>query len=154
MNTKFKNEFKNLIPEDIKLIINRCAGMDILEYDVVKDISHNYSNKYFLKYIDDDRYGYWVIGYGWKKVQTESMSIGSGIFEYQIKITPFRVYFENNYGKALNPYSKQQKQKQLEEYMLIYINKKCPNYKNAIIEETKEFIKFIEGSTKANQQTK
>ena len=36
MNHKFKEEFKKLNPEQLKEIINACAGQDILQENVAK----------------------------------------------------------------------------------------------------------------------
>lgn len=157
MNIDFKNEFKNLNPEEIKQIINGCAGNDILEEDITKFPTRQYSNKYAIKYIDDSHYGFWVVQYGLKKADSMPISIGTSIFEYQIKITPTRVYFESHHGKSSNPYALPTKRKSLEEYLFLYINKQCPNYKKAILEETQKFLNFLDGKTSSssnNETTK
>ena len=41
MNTTFKIEFEKLNPNEIKEIVNRCAGHDILEIDALKDVFQN-----------------------------------------------------------------------------------------------------------------
>ena len=46
MNNQFKKEFQNLDVEQIKYILNRCAGQDILQ----DDISHG-GRSCFIKYI-------------------------------------------------------------------------------------------------------
>lgn len=135
MNNKFKEEFKKLNAEKIKYIINRCAEHDFLE------INKN-SNNSFIKYIDDDEYGYWVVEWGYKKIPYNNMFLGCGYFENSIIIKPFKIEFKIN-NKALYPFNTNGK-KQLEDYLFVYINNQCPHYKQAIIEETEKFIKFLD----------
>ena len=145
MNNLFKHEFENLNASEIKEIVNRCAGRDILEIDALKDVfQNNYASKYFIKYINDDKYGFWNIEWGWKRAEGMPMSTGTGFFQYRLKITPFKVEVENANGNGDNPFSKPISRKHLEEYLFVYINKKCPHYKQAIREETERFIKMID----------
>lgn len=151
MNNLFKNEFENLKANEMKEIINRCAGHDILEIDALKDfLQNNYASKYFMKYINDDRYGFWNIEWGWKRAEGMPISTGTGYFQFRIKITPFRIEFENANGNSFNPFSLASKKKNLEEYIFIYINIKCPHYKQAVREETEKFIKMIDLGRESN----
>jgi len=143
MNNLFKYEFEKLNPNEIKEIINRCAGCDILEINAIEDFSqNNYDNKYFIKYIKDDRYGFWDIEWGWKRAEGTPISTGTGFFQHRIKIAPFKVEFD----VKSSVFAKHNKKKQLQDYMFIYINKKCKHYKQAIIEETERFINFLDAT--------
>ena len=148
MNHIFKEEFKKLKPEDIKNIINACAGQDILEHDVAKVLSNNYDGKYFIKYMEDEKYGFWTIQFGWKKATNMPMQMGTGFFDYSIKITPFKVEFENL--NIANPFCKYRCRKSVEEHIPVYINQKCPHYKQAIMEEAQNFVNFLEPSSNNN----
>ena len=139
MNKQFKNEFKNLNASELREIINRCAGQEILQNDFVETIKKT-TDLYYIKYIEDEDYGFWSVQWGWKNTKFP-MSVG-GYFQYGIKITPFKIEFENT--TTLNPYCRSNNQKQLEDYLHIYINKKCPHYKQVIVEETKKFISMLD----------
>ena len=139
MNKLFRNEFSSLDANKIKEIVNRCAGQDILQNDIVQTIK-NANNLYYIKYIENEDYGFWNIQWGWKNNKFP-MPMG-GFFEYGIKITPFKLEFENT--SSQNPYCKPHNRKQLEEYIQLFINKYCPHYKQAILEETEKFIKFLD----------
>lgn len=142
MNILFKNEFAQLDPNDIKAILNACAGQDILEQDVTKVLSDNYNGKYYIKYMNDDNYGFWTVQWGWKKATNMPINMGTGFFEHGIKITPFKVEFENQ--DISNPFCKYRCRKSAEEYLFAYINKKCPHYKQAVLEETQKFIQNLD----------
>lgn len=137
MNKEFKEEFKNLNSNEIKELINKCAGQEILESANNLKISH------FIKYIENESYGFWIVEWARKKVQHFNMAFGVDIFEFSIKITPFKVEFENSH-LTLNPFSRTNNKKLLEDYLPIFINKNCPHYKHAIIEETKKFIQYLD----------
>ena len=139
MNNLFRTEFSNLDANKIKEIVNRCAGQEILQNDIVQTINTT-NSLYYIKYIEDEDYGFWNVQWGWKS-NKYPMPMG-GFFEHKIKITPFKLEFENT--TSSNPYCKQNNRKQLEDYIQIYINKYCPHYKQAILEETKNFIKFLD----------
>ena len=140
MNDQFKNEFRNLNLEDFKNIINRLAGHDILQSsDINKPPAH------FIKYIEDDNYGFWNVEWGWKSISVKGFPMG-GHFQFRIKITPFKIEFENIHS-TFNPFAPIYKRKQLEDYLYIYINKNCPHYKQAIKEETERFIKMLDRFT-------
>jgi hypothetical protein len=142
MNDRFKEEFKQLNPDDIKTIINGCANNDILEFDINKTLDLK-ETSYHISYIDNEEdYGYWVIQWKYKKISNPHMPMSTWTFENYIKITPFRLEFENK-NTSFNPYTNHHHKKQLEEYIFIYINKCCPNYINAIKEETDRFINMI-----------
>ncbi|MBO5884326.1 MAG: hypothetical protein J6Q51_00855 [Clostridia bacterium] len=144
MNQQFKEEFKNLNPEDIQEIINRCAGQDVLEESITKFPQKEYTSKFYLKYMPDVEYGFWIVEWGWKKSTNPTIFLGSGYFEHQIKITPFRLEFQNVNGNSSNPYSSANKRKNVEEYLQVYINKKCPHYIQAVREKTEQFIQMID----------
>lgn len=141
MNIQFKEEFKKLNPEEIKDIINACAGHDILEHDVAKVLSSNYNGKYFIKYMEDENYGFWAVQWGWEKATNMPINMGTGFFEYSIKISPFKIEFENQ--NISNPFCKYRCRKNVEEHIPIYINKKCPHYKQAIMEQAQSFVDFL-----------
>lgn len=144
MNNQFKKEFQNLDVEQIKYILNRCAGQDILQ----DDISHG-GRSCFIKYIEDDSYGFWTVQWRWEKF-TVNNTIWGGEFKNKIKITPFKVEFENTHSE-FNPFSNANRIKQATEYLQLYIHKKCPTYVQAIREETESFIQMLEGFNKSNQ---
>lgn len=144
MNQQFYDEFKKLNPEEIKEIVNRCAGQDILEESVTNFPHKEFSNKYFIKHIQDEEYGFWVVEWGWKKSDNKYMMIPSGYFEHQIKITPFRLEFQNVNGNSSSPYTSASKRKNVEEYIQVYINKKCPHYIQAVREKTEQFIQMLD----------
>lgn len=152
MNLQFKNEFKNLDKNDIIKYVNGCAGADILGTEFVNNIQlNNPESAYFIKYIEnDDDYGFWIIEWSWRKIKLPHMIIASGFFEHSIKITPFKIEFNNAPSTRPNPYIKNHNKKQLEDYLYIYINKKCPTYKQAIIEETQKFIQKIDMFNESN----
>ena len=144
MNNQFKTEFKNLNATEIKDIINGCAGRDILTKKLNNDkYLENASDSYFIKYIDNENYGFWTIQWGWKQIYYDNMSIGTGFFENSIKISPFKIEFDNT-NANFNPFSKPSKQKYLEEYLFVYINKHCPHYKQALVEETEKFMQMLD----------
>lgn len=141
MNVKFKDEFKKLNPEQLKEIINACAGQDILQENVAKVISKNYDGKYHIFYVDDYDYGFWTVQWGWKKATNMPINMGTGFFEYSIKITPFKIEFENT--NISNPFCKYRCRKAVEEHIPLYINKKCPHYRQAVMEEAQNFVDFL-----------
>ena len=138
MNEQFKNEFKNMNPSDIVEMVNRCAGIKFLENN---SDYFNSKNSCFIAHIENNDYGFWDIEWGWEKSKSEKMIIDSGNFKHRIKLSPFRIDFENI---GATPYSKTITRKQLEERLFILINKNCPHYKQAIMEETKKFIKMLD----------
>lgn len=141
MNIQFKEEFKKLNKDKLKFIINGCAGRDILETDITQtNQKSHYNDLYYMSYIDDEKYGYWTIQWGYKKLTNGVFTTG-GNFEFSIKITPFKVEFYN--ANSFNPFVNTHKQKQLEDYIPIYINQVCPHYIETIREETEKFIKMI-----------
>ena len=137
MNKEFKEEFKNLNIDEIKELVNRCAGTEILGPKAPDGRSNC-----FVKHIDDDSYGFWDIEWGLKTVHRGDIFLGEH-FQYRIKATPFRVDFENTSNSTYNPNFKTNDKKHFEEYFYLYINRKCKHYKQAIIEETDKFIKFL-----------
>lgn len=140
MNKKFKKEFASLNPYDLKYIINRCAGKDILLTNFVDNINiQDKTSAYYIKYLDNNEYGYWNIEWNWKSSNTYSM-IPCGLFQHQIKITPFRIDFNSDTNATLTDITNK---KQLQEYLFLYINNKCPHYKQAITEETTKFLNFL-----------
>ena len=138
MNEQFKNEFKNMNPSEIIEMINRYAGREFLE---INSDYFNSRNSCFISYIENNHYGFWDIEWGWEKSKSEKNIISTGNFKHRIKLSPFRIDFEN---MGATPYSKTITRKQLEERLFILINKKCPHYKQAIMEETKNFIKMLD----------
>ena len=152
MNIQFKEEFKKLNPKEIKDIINACAGQDILEQEVTQNLSNNYNGKYFIKYMEDENYGFWTVQWGWKKATNMPINMGTGFFEYSIKITPFRIEFENQ--NISNPFCKYRCRKSMEEHIPIYINKKCPHYKQAIMEQAQSFVDFLGTPNNDDEMTK
>ena len=102
MNIQFKEEFKKLNKDKLKFIINGCAGRDILETDITQtNQKSHYNYLYYMSYIDDEKYGYWTIQWGYKKLTTGVFTTG-GNFEFSIKITPFKVEFYNT--NSFNPF--------------------------------------------------
>lgn len=143
MNNQFKNEFKNLNKDKIKEIVNRCARFNILETEFSTNLNiNNLKTAYFIKYIEDENYGFWDVEWSWKKFPN-FLSNGVGNFEYRIKISPFEILFENS-NSSFNPYSNGNSKQQCKDYLQIYINKSCPHYKQAIVEEMEKFLKKIE----------
>ena len=134
MNTKFKEEFKNLNPEDIKNMLDSCGGHSVFTSN--KDTC-------FIKFFDDDNYGFWIIQWGLQKVKCLDMTLGCGFYKNTIKLTPFRAEFDMA-NDSINPYVKPRNRKSLEEYLQLYIGRKCPHYSQAIREETEKFIKRLE----------
>lgn len=154
MNIQFKNQFKNLNSEEIKHIVNGCAGRDILELPINgNEMPSNSKTCYYIKYLDNDGYGFWVVQWGWKPICHKNMKLEGGFFEFGIKITPFKIEFEND-KNSFNPFINTHNKKNLEEYLYIYINKKCPDYKKAVIEEVDKFIKFLDITTDKTETTK
>ena len=100
--------------------------------------------------MEDDNYGFWDVEWGWKQIYYLNMATGSGYFTNRIKITPFRIEVES-LDKSINPYSKPNTKKHLEEYLYLYINKKCPHYKQAVIEETEKFFKMLDYGDNENE---
>ena len=138
MIKEFKEEFKNLDKEKLKDIINACAGRDVLETDFSKSINvKNPSTMYHIVYVDNEEYGFWVVNWSFKKFKNSFLPSNFGFFDSKIKITPFKIEYEN---VDILTNSK----KQLEEYIFIHINKKCPHYKQAIKEKTEKFISMLE----------
>ena len=85
MNNQFKTEFKNLNATEIKDIINGCAGRDILTKKLNNDkYLENASDSYFIKYLDNENYGFWTIQWGWKQIYYDNMATGTGFFENSI----------------------------------------------------------------------
>ena len=150
MNEAFKEEFKQLSIEKLKAIINGCAGRDLLEKNLNETLTLS-ETSYHMKHINsEDDYGFWIVQWKYKKVTHENMPMSTWMFENSIKITPFRIEFENK-NTSFNPFTHPHHRKQLEEYIFIYINQCCPNYINAIREETDRFIKMISfNETKKN----
>lgn len=143
MNNQFKSEFKNLSKEEIKKIINGCAGRDILETSFIENIKvNNYDTLYNIVYVDNEKYGFWVVEWNLKKFENNFFG-GYRHFENTIKISPFRIDFEI-VKSTFNSFASAHSKKQLEEYMQVYINRKCPHYKQTIIEETENFIKMLD----------
>lgn len=134
MNEQFKEEFKKLNAEEIKDIVNRCGEHNVFV---------NCNDECFIKYMDNDEYGFWTIQWGMQKVQYMGMNFGCGFFKNSIKLTPFRLEFEVT-NEPTNAYVKPRNKKSLEEYLQLYINRKCPHYKQAIMEETEKFIKMLD----------
>lgn len=143
MNKEFKNEFMKLNPQEIKDIINRCAQQDILSKNLYDSFKGNNVDTYTINYIDNDEYGFWNIEWNWKQIYHVNMAFATGLYQNRIKITPFKIEVESA-SNVSNPFAGQHKRKQLEDYLFIYINKKCSNYKRAIREETEKFIKMLE----------
>lgn len=144
MNKLFEEEFRKLNTEDLRTIINGCAGKNILEYGFNENICKNagYSRNeitYSIDYIEDDEDGFWCVQWQWENSYYQDMVIG-GYFENTIKIKPFNVTFKVDY---LSPFNEENKKKNLKEYIYLYINKKCPHYKEAIKEESEKFITFL-----------
>jgi len=136
MNNLFKNEFKGLNKNAIINIVNGCAGQEILTSNSALTVP-----KCFIKYIEDDSYGFWDIEWGWKSVKCNNV-LPSGFFQFRIKLTPFKVEFENT-NSSFNPFKTNNK-KQLQDYWYILIHKNCQHYKHAIIDETNKFINKLE----------
>lgn len=146
MNDQFKSEFKKLNPDEIKYIINGCAGRDVLETKFSDAWqTNNKDTVYTILYIDDENYGFWNIEWCFKKFDNGfSINGGYGSFKYRIKITPFRIDFYNADSNEFNPYSSPNRKTQVQDYLQIYINKKCPNYKQAAMDEMEKFFHKID----------
>ena len=140
MNTLFKEEFAKLNPEDIKEIINRCSTVVCLQHDITKTLNiTDPNNTYFIKYIPDDDYGFWIVEWNYQKIKVGPMPMSTAKFASSVKITPFKIEFENTSG-TLTSLDKTH----IQDYLQVYINKKCLHYKQAVIEETERFFKKID----------
>ena len=141
MDINFKNEFKSLNANKIKEIVNRCAGQDILNYSFSGNkVNVGNNDLYSINYIEDENFGFWMVQWNWEKNYHLNILLG-GQFQNSIKITPFNIFFNIT---TPDPYKKMHKQQLLKDYLHIYIHKQCPNYVNAIKQETEKFIKFLE----------
>ena len=144
MNNQFKLEFEKLNKDDIKEIVNKCANFYLLQKDITKHIDAYNNEKYAITYVEDENYGFYAILWDWQQ-----FNIGfGGNFKNMIKLTPFLVTYNI---KGINPFNANSK-KQLQEYLFIYISKKCPHYKQAITEETQKFLNMLY-NTKDNEQS-
>lgn len=151
MIKEFKNEFENLDKNEIIQIVNRCAGKEVCFKNIEKmrRLSSDTFGAYSINYVQDDDYGFWCVQYGYKQIYYCNMPTGSGFFQYQIKITPFNVVFEQNDIAAPKiAFEKTSNKKNLEDNIQLHIYKKCPHYKKAIIDATKQFL------TKLNPENK
>ena len=147
MNSEFKKEFQLLNKDDIKEIVNKCAHFYLLQKDITKCLDAYNNEKYVITYVDDENYGFYAIQWDWQDHHYNNWVIG-GSFKSQIKLTPFNVTHDIN---GINPFNANSK-KQLQEYLFLYISKKCPHYKQAIVEETQKFLNMLYGKND-NQQS-
>lgn len=134
MNYLLKKEFMRLNENGLTNYVSKITGLNLINKKPaeVNNLDDD-ATAYEIKYIDDDKYGFWCIKWDWKqsKIAEEENEV-KGFFQNKLIIEPFKV--SANYLKSkqenylIDNYSLR---KELEKYF----NQNCPHFKQAFEED-------------------
>ena len=133
MNYLFKKEFMSLNKAQLARFVARIAGVKLTNNSPIKKNTPSDPTLYEIKYVDDDKYGYWCINWDWKESNVlEDETITGGYFKWTLKIEPFVVSVRH--GNERRRMIGLTFRKQIQKYLI----RNCPHFKQAF-EETYNF---------------
>ena len=100
MNYLLKKEFMRLNENGLTNYVSKITGLNLINKKPaeVNNLDDD-ATAYEIKYIDDDKYGFWCIRWDWKqsKIAEEENEV-KGFFQNKLIIEPFKV--SANYLKS------------------------------------------------------